>query len=340
MKINTGVNLGGWISQYGEYDSKHFDTFIQEEDIKQIADWGIDHIRLPIDYPVIVDEKDFTYKEKGFEYIDRCIKWCQKVGLSIVLDLHQTPGYSFTSLESNNLFVNPEMQEEFIEIWKEFSRRYSSEGEDVIFELLNEIVEPDSSRWNKLAHETINAIRELDEDRVIIYGGNYYNSIFELENIQLVDDPNVVYTFHYYLPLLFTHQKASWSPITSDFDSVFKYPGEIPGLSEKVEEKPELYSYEKRYIGQEMNKELLRRELKPALDFIAETGREVYCGEFGVIERVDRESRLNWHRDFIELLNEYNIPRAVWTYKEMDFRLVDHDSNVVDEELVNIVSSS
>ncbi len=36
----TGVNLGGWISQYAKLDTVHFDTFIQEADIAQIASWA------------------------------------------------------------------------------------------------------------------------------------------------------------------------------------------------------------------------------------------------------------------------------------------------------------
>lgn len=30
--------------------------FVKEDDIRNIADWGLDHIRLPIDYNVIEDE--------------------------------------------------------------------------------------------------------------------------------------------------------------------------------------------------------------------------------------------------------------------------------------------
>ncbi|MEJ6951715.1 glycoside hydrolase family 5 protein [Natronospora cellulosivora (SeqCode)] len=339
MKIKAGVNLGGWISQYPKYDHEHFETFIQEEDIKKIASWGMDHLRLPIDYPVIESEEEaFKYKERGFNYIDNCINWCKKYNLSIVLDLHHAPGYSFDSLEESSLFDDEKMQKRFISIWQEFARRYINEGEELIFELLNEVVDKESNRWNKLAHKTIEAIREIDQERVIIYGGNYYNSIYELKNIETIDDPNIVYTFHYYLPLLFTHQKAPWSAINVDYDTNLKYPGKMIGLKEKYEANPELYAYEKVNIGKTINKEYLRGELKHALDFIEKTGAELYCGEYGVIETADDESRLKWHRDFIDLLNDYDIARAVWSYKEMDFPLVDINGEIVNEELVKIVS--
>ena len=44
--FQKGVNLGGWISQFDRYDTAHFDTFIREEDIRNIASLGFDHVRV------------------------------------------------------------------------------------------------------------------------------------------------------------------------------------------------------------------------------------------------------------------------------------------------------
>jgi len=56
----AGVNLGGWLSQYeGNLQRNpdgHFDEFITKQDIAQIASWGMDHIRVPFDYPLIEDD--------------------------------------------------------------------------------------------------------------------------------------------------------------------------------------------------------------------------------------------------------------------------------------------
>ena len=52
----NGVNIGGWISQFGTYDEDHFDTFIVESDIKEISEFGFDHVRVPVDYMVLEDE--------------------------------------------------------------------------------------------------------------------------------------------------------------------------------------------------------------------------------------------------------------------------------------------
>ena len=345
-QYQVGVNLGGWISQYQEYDHAHFQTFITESDIQQIASWGMDHVRLPFDYPVLEsDDAPGTYLERGFNYIDNCINWCQKAGLGLVLDLHHAPGYSFTNtLEPetehlNTLFTEESSMQRFIDLWEAITKRYVDAGNDVIFELLNEMKLPESSPWNKLAARTVAAIRKIDPDRAIILGGNNYNDVTELENLVYIDDPQVYYTFHFYRPMMFTHQKAYWFAAGRTFDQTLDYPGPFTNLDEFVAAHPEYAPGFEWQIDREMNIDLLREFLKPAAAFMEKNNCFLYCGEFGVIDRAPQDSSVRWHADFIALLREMGISRAVWSYKLMDFGLVDGNGRVVNEDLIKIVSA-
>lgn len=78
-----GINLGGWLSQCAEYSEGHYSSFITENDIKTISEWGLDHIRLPVDYNVIEDE-DGRVLPNGYKHIDDCIEWCEKYGLNVI----------------------------------------------------------------------------------------------------------------------------------------------------------------------------------------------------------------------------------------------------------------
>ena len=71
-----GINLGGWLSQC-DYSKERYDKFITEEDIRTIASWGLDHIRLPIDYN-LVETEDGSYIEEGFAYIDKAVEYLEK----------------------------------------------------------------------------------------------------------------------------------------------------------------------------------------------------------------------------------------------------------------------
>ena len=62
--FSKGINIGGWLSQYEfiaeqpltpENLKNHFDSFITETDIKQIAGWGFDHVRLPVSGYLVYD---------------------------------------------------------------------------------------------------------------------------------------------------------------------------------------------------------------------------------------------------------------------------------------------
>jgi len=339
--FQVGVNLGGWISQYGRYDPEHFRRFILEEDIQRIASWGMDHVRLPVDYPVLEDdERPFVYKESGFAYIDSCIEWCRKAGLNLVLDLHHAPGFSFSTLDRNTLFDDPAAQERFLALWEAIARRYARvEKPELILELMNEVVLPTSDPWNRLAHRAVERIRAVDPHRWIMIGGNWYNSAWKLKEIARVDDPHIVYTFHFYEPMPFTHQRAPWVDFLKAYGRVTEFPGDLPGLEEFLQSHPQYQEAFAAYRGKRMDEAMLRYFLQPAVDFLNETHLPLYCGEYGAIDHAPLESRLNWHRAFCDLLNRHGIGRAVWSYKEMNFALVRLDGSLVSEELVRIVSS-
>ena len=346
-RLKIGVNLGGWLSQYKVFNHRHFQTFITKDDISRIADWGFDHVRLPVDYPVLEDDANpGVYLESGFAYLDHCLTWCQETGLRLIFDIHNAPGYSFTKTleadkgEANTLFTNPSLQQRFINLWDSLSRRYAGQFEDaLVFELLNEVVLSDGAPWNRLAQQTIDHIRGIDPRRVIIVGGNNYNAVNELSNIQLTPDPNLLYTFHFYEPLVVTHQKAPWIVEMDQYDQTTDYPGEASGLAEFIQTRhPDQTSRYEVSFNRRLDRQLLVELLEPAIWFKQHSDIPLYCGEFGVIDRAPMPTRINWTRDVIDILNEYEIGYAYWSYKQMDFGLVDENGAAVNEELVRVAS--
>ena len=62
-----GINFGGWFSQK-EHTEKHYQTFITEADFATVARWGLDHVRIPVDYELVESEGGIL-KEDGFRWI-------------------------------------------------------------------------------------------------------------------------------------------------------------------------------------------------------------------------------------------------------------------------------
>jgi hypothetical protein len=342
--FTSGINLGGWLSQYKEFDHEHFQTFITEDDIRQIAGWGLDHVRLPVDYPVIEsDDAVGVPVERGYAYIDACIQWCQNAGLAMVLDLHEAPGFTFRNdleddtKDKNVLFTDAATQDRFIGLWQEIVRRYQDAPVPIIFELLNEVTLPNNEPWNALIVRTVAAIREISPDAVIMIGGTHNNSVGGLKGLVEFDDPAIVYTFHTYDPLFFTHQNAYWSAGPREWGASPSYPGYLEGLGEFLDANPQHEGDNRKYVDWHMDKDMLTEILAPALEFAQRTGRELYCGEFGVADWIDPASRRAWLADFLGLLREHDIGFGLWSYKQMDFGVVDGDGAVVDSQYLDIL---
>jgi len=342
--FDKGVNLGGWLSQYVAYDHEHFSTFITRADIGRIASWGLDHVRLPVDYPVF--ESDATPgvpNEEGFAYVDACLEWCAEAGLGVVLDVHEAPGFTFRNdleegdASGNTLFEDAAVQDRFVALWQMIALRYRDAPAPLILELLNEVTLPDNRLWNPLAARTVQAIREVSPDAVIMIGGTDNNAVSGLAGLVEIDDPGIVYTFHTYEPLYFTHQNAPWAAGPREWGQSPAYPGYLEGLADWLPEHPQHNQFGDQPLDRRMDRDYLADVVAPAVEFAARTGRELYCGEFGVASWVEPGSRRRWLADFYSLLREHGFGSAIWTYKAMDFGLVDAYGEVVDPEYLAIV---
>ena len=332
-----GVNLGGWLSQ-GSLEVPHLDSFIKEEDIKKIKEIGCDHLRLPVDFENIYDEKNMCDNMIGYKYIDLCISWCKKYNLNVVLDLHKAPGYVFDDFEySNGFFTNEKLMNLFLDIWDRLSKRYSKYSDMMMFEMLNEVTSFDViNEWNDLALRCIKTIRKNAKDVKILFGGVGYSSVKAVKYLPKPYDENIVYNVHCYEPMAFSHQGAYW---VDKMPLDFRMP--YPVDKDKYENICKIVpSIENGTLGNSQNALKLLKDnffinlFKEAVDYANENNVALYCGEYGVIDRADTKSTLNWFKDINNAFEYYGIGRAVWSFKKMDFGIVDEHYSDIFNELI------
>ena len=317
-----GVDFGGWISQC-DHTKKHYDEFITDEDFENVKNMGFDHIRVPVDYDLI-ETSEGDRIEENYKYIDYAIEMCRKYGLNMVLDLHRTPGYSFDPAHNEKgLFESEKYQNRFYNIWDEFAKRYSKNDDMLVFELLNEVTKKEyQPTWNEMIKKCIGMIREYSKDIKIIVGGYGNNSVEAVEALDMPYDDNVIYTFHFYEPLIFTHQGAYWIDLMdTEFRCNFEMTyGEYEELSNKYlgQMHSSFDEFDKdKIIGEEYFETLLLKAIKVA----DERNVRLYCGEYGVIDRADKKEAAKWFDMFNKFMNKYEIGSAVWNYKAMDFEI-------------------
>ena len=339
--FNKGINLGGWISQCKEYTKEHYDSFICKKDLENIKNLGFDHVRLPVDYNVIMTD-DGVFLEDGFAYIDNCIQWAEDCGLNVIVDLHKTCGYMFDTNAVPNpdaFFYDKGLQDIFVKIWEKIAARYASKSNMVAYELLNEIVNPALEKeWNEIATRAFKAVRALAPDSWIIVGGVDYNSVSAVPGIKVPVDKKTVFTFHCYEPLVFTHQKAPWVlDMPADFE--VSYPG---SSIEYIREKSRLIPQARHgaIFAESMNNlkiddNFFTSLFEPALKTAEKIGVPLYCGEYGVIDRAPAEDSERWFNDIHRALEKHGIGRALWSYKKMDFGLMDAHYDAIRSAVIN-----
>lgn len=337
---NKGVNLGGWLSQCGRqnYNKEHYDSFIVEKDFEQIASWGLDHVRVPVDAEVIQEETG-ELKEDGLAYIDQAIAWCRKYNLHMVLDLHKAHGYVFDDANNCQFFYQEGLQDIFVSLWVKLAERYGKDRDIVTLELLNEVTSKEFTEiWNKMAARTIKAIREVDKDVRIMVGGIFNDSIYGLTLLDAPADENIVFTFHCYSPLAFTHQGAGWVDRMPRDPEKWRlaYPGTVAEYHKRTQE----------FFGNDfetefpdtlpamMGPEYFDNLLQPALEVAKKYNVPLYCGEYGVIDRANPKDALQWYKDMNSALAKYDIPRAAWSHHSMSFGLADPWLDTVRDELI------
>ncbi len=306
-----GVDLGGWFSQC-DYSEDRLEHFITEKDLDTIASWGLDHVRIPVDYNVMEND-DGAYIPDGFRRIGRALGWCKARNLKVVLDLHKTAGFSFDQGEAESgFFDNEKYQDRFYRLWEEMARRFY-DPENVAFELLNEVTDPSFiGAWNRISRTCIERIRPIAPKALILVGSYWNNSADAVKDLDPPADDRVIYNFHCYSPLEFTHQGAPWVPeMAPDFRQSFE-DAAIPADY-----------FEKAFLS--------------AVETAEKNNTALYCGEYGVIDRASPEDTVKWYRMINAAFEKFGISRAAWSYRAMDFGLSDSRMDGVRAELIPLL---
>ena len=293
-----------------------------EEDLKWMADWGFDFVRIPMAYPRylsfdrsrdILKEEICNFDEQVLEEVDNLISMAHKYNLHVSLNLHRGPGYCINAgfHEPFNLWKDKEARDAFNAHWSMWAERYKSiSPEKLSFDLLNEpaYIEDMNNQfaekgpvpgniYREMAEGAVNAIRAANPDRLIIADGNGGgNSV-----IPEIEDLDIAQSCRGYYPGLVSHYQASWVWEDPSQAPVPVWPGEIDG----------------KYYGRENLEEFY----KPWIE-LKERGVGVHCGECGCYNKTPHNVFLAWFEDVIDILTNAGIGYALWNFRG-DFGILD-----------------
>jgi len=187
------------------------DNYITKEDIQFIKKTGSNTIRLPFHYKLFTEEDymGLTADQDGFARIDTLISWCKDEGLYLILDMHDAPGGQTGDNIDDSfgypwLFDSETSQKLYCEIWKKIADYYKNEPVILGFELFNEPIAPYFENMEELNGKLediykmgVKAIREVNNNHIILLGGSQWNGNFKPFKDSKFDS-KIMYTCHRY----------------------------------------------------------------------------------------------------------------------------------------------
>lgn len=289
--MEKGLNVSNWLEEYWNTDwpVPHKYTRQHFEDMQQA---GITAIRLPINFHAVIDPvAPYTVDQTHavFSWVDSVIDWTDALGMKLIIDNHH--GWELTEF---NWRAKLPM---FSHLWSVLAQRYSHLDPDrMIFELLNEPSLGFQDSLKVMYSDAIDSIRQYTVDHSIIVSPHWAGSAMVFSDWQPMADTNLIYTWHIYDPLDFSHQGLSWN--TPYFPAGNIFPHAEPTFMETIFE----------------------TGWQRVLDWKALHGLPLLMGEFGLSGHCDSLSVCNWLTITMTRLKQQRIPWFYWDW-QWDFAM-------------------
>lgn len=325
--FEKGVNLSNWF-QGGTVHEIDFLRYTYD-DLEDIQTLGVDVIRLPINFHGMSSgDPDYILDPILLDFLDDIVDWTEDLGLHLILDNHSFDDGGPTT---------PSVHTPLSKVWPQLAEHFLDRDSTLYFEIKNEPWDISDFIWDTIQQNIVNLIREIDEDRTLIVGPSSWNSYNNLDAMMNYTDDNLIYTFHFYDPFIFTHQGASWTspsmeplagvPFPHDAATIPPCPSELLGTWIQSN----LVSYPTQGTAENM-----RNLIDIAAAFRTSRGVPIYCGEFGAYMRyTDPEHRVAWYRTTTEYLDSLEIGWTMWDYhggfglfEPYSYGMFDHDLNI------------
>jgi endoglucanase len=282
------------------------EVYMQAADFEKIAEMGFDHVRIPVDEMHLWDE-DGNREEDAFQLLHNGIKWSLENDLRVIVDLHVLRSHHFNT-GNQRLWTDPVAQKQFWGFWEQLSDELKQYPNDKLaYELMNEAVAEDPEDWNKLIANGIKTVREKEPARKIVVGSNKWQQVYTFSDLKIPEnDTNLILSFHFYEPFIFTHYKAYWTGALSKYEGEVKYPGYTVDTTVYSDYSGELLGSLKVQNGN-FNKEAFEEKFMLAKKIADEYGLPLYCGEFGCFPSTPMDMRVQLYQDYMEAFDKLDI---------------------------------
>ena len=336
-RLSRGVNLGHWFAQT-EISSAQMKNRFSQKDMDFLSSSGFKHVRLSVNEEVVYDKDNPSeIKTKYLSELDKAISDLIEADVAVIFDFH--PNDSFKDeVVKDIVFANS------VKIfWGAMAKYLTKYDADMLYlEVMNEPMAVNASEWYDIQKTWVPVIRRNAPEHTIILDGNLrttennWNDVEAFILQEKVSDPNVVYNFHFYMPMAFTHQAATWGWEALRFFEGLIYPpkeSNVNSLKTTILNQEALWGLDN-YLNDAWDADKIANVLDKAAKWAEDNNAHITCNEFGVYDwKTPKESRLTYMSDVREILEKHDIGWSIWEYDD-GFGVVqrDEEGNVTFEE--------
>ncbi|HTI84515.1 MAG TPA: cellulase family glycosylhydrolase [Acetobacteraceae bacterium] len=187
-------------------------------------------------------------------------------------------------------------------------------------EVVNEpVFAGNGAAWAALQHDTLMVIRGALPTNQIVLTGADWGSVRGLLALKPENDPNVVYSFHFYDPTEFTSLGAYRTGLDREAMARLPFPASDPAECEaragaaKDQQTAEVIRY---YCSLRWDAAMLAAQIAKAGEWARRNHANVIAGEFGASVRLQPDARMTWLTAVRTACEQQGFGWALWGYDD------------------------
>jgi endoglucanase len=299
--LTRGINLTAWFRFPASRDPAVLAAYLSDQALADLRGAGFDFVRLAIDPEVAETQRPVLIA---------AIRRIQRQGLTVIVSPHPRDWH----LETDGVRLRS--------FWQKLAPALRSlDPIRTVPEVLNEpVFAGDPGGWAELQHLVLTDIRRALPGATIILTGQDWGSIAGLLALAPEDDPNVLYSFHFYDPAELT-SLAAYRP-GLDRTALARLPFPVddqPHCNAAADQSadPATRDLMRYYCALDWD----APHVVSAIDRAAAWARlhhvRLLAGEFGASAELNPAARLAWLKTVRGAFTSRNIGWALWGYDDV-----------------------
>ena len=311
--VRRGVNLEGWLDQ-PQFSGLGEDRLSQ---LPRIRAAGFDFVRLLLNPQALLGARG----DEPAATLRRVLRAARQADLKVLVSF-----YTENAHDKAAVLEGGQAQETYLALLERTARELSAgDARWVAFEPLAEAADcaASPSDWTRLQSRFVGAARRGFPELTLVVSGPCYADYESLTDLRPLNDSNVLYSFLYVEPLLFTQQGNPGNPDWAMFRHV-PYPFTAAQLSPVLrsvlagipspERRAEVRQAFSELAQADFSRTTLQRQIARAGDWGRQNSVGVLLSAFAVRNSAPAGDRARWLGDVRQAAEAADMPWAVWSW--------------------------